>query len=90
MSSSIGQRFVEKQGTVISITYPGYAQTPVVRVNIQTETGVIALVFQSHTSLKALDIGQVVRVSGNIVMSEGVPSIYNPRYVIESAGYSAL
>lgn len=90
MSSGIGQRFVETKGTVISITYPGYAQTPVVRVNIQTETGVLALVFQSHTSLKALDIGQVVRVSGNIVMSEGVPSIYNPRYVIESAGYSAL
>ncbi len=90
MSSGIEQRFVETKGTVISITYPGYAQTPVVRVNIQTETGVLALVFQSHTSLKALDIGQVVRVSGNVVMSEGAPSIYNPRYVIESAGYSAL
>lgn len=90
MSSSMGQRFVEVIGTVISITYPGYAETPVVRVNIQTETGVLALVFQSHTSLEALNIGQEVRVSGSVVMSEGVPSIYNPRYVIESAGYSTL
>ena len=83
-------RFRETSGNVISITYPGFGETPVVRVNIQTPTGVLALVFQSRTSLEALEIGQCVRVRGNVVMSEGVPSIYNPYYSIESAGYAAL
>lgn len=77
------QRTIESEGVVLSITYPGAGQKPEVRATLQRETDILTLIFQSRTTLEALDIGQLVRVRGALVMHESEPTIFNPDYTIE-------
>ncbi|MDD7466038.1 MAG: hypothetical protein PUK59_07405 [Actinomycetaceae bacterium] len=79
----MGSRFLTVEGRVISITYPGSEEVPMVRVNIQRDDGLLVLVFQSRTTLEALEIGQWVKAQGNVVTAHGMPTIFNPRYTIE-------
>lgn len=77
-------RRVHTEGVVLSITYPGARQKPLVRVTLQREDDLLTLIFQSRTTLEALDIGQRVRVAGAVVMHDNEPTIFNPEYEIES------
>lgn len=79
-------RFVAIEGRVISITYPGADEAPMVRVNVQRDEGLLTLVFQSRTTLEAIEIGQWLRAQGNVVTVHGVPTIFNQRYTIEGHG----
>lgn len=79
----MNSRFTDTVGTVISITYPAAGEVPTVRVNMQIHSGFLVLVFQSRSTIEALEIGQRVRAQGNVVQVHGVPTIFNPRYTIE-------
>ena len=71
---------------MLSISYSGVGQAPAVRVFLQRGGGLISLIFQGRSTLEALEIGQVVHVSGALVMSDGMPTIYNPNYTIRGYG----
>ena len=75
-------RYLDAEGTVISITYPGAGTTPAVRVTIELDDRLLVLVFQSRHTLHSLEIGNRVRVCGNVVAVAGMPTIYNPNYMI--------
>lgn len=79
------RRYINTVGTVIAITDPASGATPVVRVNLDVNNRLLALVFQSRSTLASLDIGDRVRVRGAVVDAAGMPTIYNPDYAIERA-----
>lgn len=78
-------RILEVTGTVTSITYPGYGQRPDVRVRLDVTGTVLDAIFQSRTSLNAIDIGERVTIRGALVDVDGVPSMYNPSFTIRGS-----
>ncbi|MCI7551566.1 MAG: OB-fold nucleic acid binding domain-containing protein [Actinomycetaceae bacterium] len=75
-------RWVNVEGVVTAVTYPGYGDDPVVRVILQVGRASLTLVFQSRRDISAIEIGQRIRVRGNVVANGGVPLLYNPEYEI--------
>lgn len=76
-------RVVEVSGLVTAITYPGYGQRPDVRVRLDVSGNVLDAIFQSRTSLNAIDIGERVSVRGALIEVDGVPCMFNPELSIK-------
>ncbi len=75
-------RWIKTSGVVSAISYPGYTDKPVVRVDIDTDDATYSLLFQSRRKLQAVDIGDQLAISGNLVWVDSIPVIYNPEYRI--------
>lgn len=78
-------RVVEVAGTVTAITYPGYGLNQEVRVRLDVSGTYLDAIFQSRSSMSAIDIGRALTVRGALVDVDGVPSMYNPTYTIRVA-----
>ncbi len=75
----------ELTGTVRSITYPGAFQSPRVRVRLQAESETITLIFLSRSNLECIDIGSNISVTGALTTHRGVPTMFNPSYVLKGS-----
>ena len=78
------KHWIDTEGKVSAISYPGATNSPAVKVHLETAGRPLEIVFLSYRTLHALDIGQTIKVSGYYVERQGICTLYNPRYCIES------
>lgn len=71
-------------GTVRAITYPG-ALRPQVRLRLEVDQETITVHFLSRSTLECIDIGSKLQVTGALTSFRGVPTMFNPSFVIKEA-----
>lgn len=75
-------RLVDLAGVVTAITYPGVGTSPIVRVQLETDSGPLELAFLGRDDIHSVQIGARLQARGTLVDRRGVPTVYDPEITV--------